>query len=81
MQWNTTQQKERTKEFLPFGTAWMERESTMLSEISHAVKNKYNMISHLQEEHNEQNKHVSKINQRHGNKEQTDSNQRGGGRG
>ena len=36
---------ERKKELLPFMTAWMELESTMLSEISQAVKDKYHMIS------------------------------------
>ena len=36
---------ERNKELLPFATAWMEMESIMLSEISQAVKDKYNMIS------------------------------------
>ena len=36
---------ERKKELLPFMTAWMELESIMLSEISQAVKEKYNMIS------------------------------------
>ena len=36
---------ERMKEFLPFTTAWMVLESTMLSEISHVVKEKYYMIS------------------------------------
>ena len=36
---------ERTKEHLPFTTAWMELESIMLSEISQAVKDKYHMIS------------------------------------
>ena len=35
------------KELLPFGTAWMELESIMLSEISQAVKDKYHMISPL----------------------------------
>ena len=33
------------KELLPFGTAWMEMESIMLSEISQAVRDKYQMIS------------------------------------
>ena len=32
---------ERKKELLPLGTAWMELESIMLSEISQVVKNKY----------------------------------------
>ena len=38
---------ERKKEFLPFATAWMELESTGLSEISQAVRDKYHMISPL----------------------------------
>ena len=38
---------ERRKELLPFATAWMELESTMLSEISQVVKDKYHMISRL----------------------------------
>ena len=36
---------ERKKELLPFTTAWVELVSIMLSEISQAVKDKYNMIS------------------------------------
>ena len=36
---------ERTKELLPFSTAWMEPESIMLSEVNQAVKDKYHMIS------------------------------------
>ena len=36
---------ERKKELLSFMAAWMELESIMLSEISQAVKGKYNMIS------------------------------------
>ena len=36
---------ERKKGFLPFVTAWIELESTMLSEINQAVKDKYHMIS------------------------------------
>ena len=35
---------ERTKEFLPFVTAWMELETIMLSKISQLVKEKYYMI-------------------------------------
>ena len=35
------------KEFLPFGKAWMELESIMLSEIRQARKDKYHMISPL----------------------------------
>ena len=42
-QWNSMQQ--RKKELIPFGTAWMELESIMLSEISQVVKDKYHMIS------------------------------------
>ena len=38
---------ERKKELLPSGTAWMELESIMLSEISQAVRDKYHMISPL----------------------------------
>ena len=37
----------RKKEILPFVTAWMDLESTMLNEISQAVKDKYHMISAL----------------------------------
>ena len=36
---------ERKKELLLFVTAWMELESIMLSEVSQAVKDKYQMIS------------------------------------
>ena len=36
---------ERKKELLPLVTAWMDLESIMLSEISHAVRDKYHMIS------------------------------------
>ena len=35
----------RTKELLPFATAWMELDSIMLSEVSQVVKDKYHMIS------------------------------------
>ena len=38
---------ERKEELLPFGTAWMELESIMLSEICQARKDKYHMISLL----------------------------------
>ena len=44
MEYNTA---ERKKELLPFMTAWMELESTMLSEISQAVKDNYHMISSI----------------------------------
>ena len=33
------------KDLLPFMTAWMELQSSMLSEISQSVKDKYHMIS------------------------------------
>ena len=33
------------RELLPFATAWMELESSMLSEISQAVRDKYYMTS------------------------------------
>ena len=37
---------ERKKEFLlPFGTAWMELESIVLSEVSQVTTDKYHMIS------------------------------------
>ena len=42
MEYYTT---ERKKELLPFGAAWMDLESIMLSEISQVVKDKYHMIS------------------------------------
>ena len=35
------------KEILPFGSAWMELESIMLSEISQTVRDKYHIISPL----------------------------------
>ena len=38
---------EANKELIPFAIAWMELESIMLSEISHAVRDKYHMISPL----------------------------------
>ena len=38
---------ERKKELLLFVTAWMELESSMLSEISQVVRDKYHMISPL----------------------------------
>ena len=34
---------EKKKEFLPFARAWIELENIMLSEISQAVKGKYQM--------------------------------------
>ena len=36
---------ERKKELLPFTTAWMELESSMLSEVLQVVKDKYHVIS------------------------------------
>ena len=38
---------ERKKELMPFAMAWMELESTMLSEISQAARGKYHMTSCL----------------------------------
>ena len=38
---------ERKKELIPFATAWMELESSMLSEINQMVRDKYHMISPL----------------------------------
>ena len=38
---------ERKKELIPFATAKIELESTMLSEISHVVRDKYHIISPL----------------------------------
>ena len=35
----------RKKEILPFTKTWMDLESTVLSEISQAEKDKYSMIS------------------------------------
>ena len=37
----------RKKQILPFATTWMELEGIMLSEISQAEKDKYQMISLL----------------------------------
>ena len=54
---------ESKKELLPFVTAWLELESIMLSEISQAVKDKYQMMSRISEP-NQQNKQ-GKYNQRH----------------
>ena len=38
---------ERKKELRPFAATWMELESIMLSEISQAVRDKYQMIPPL----------------------------------
>ena len=38
---------ERKKELIPFATAWMELESSMLSEINQMVRDKYHIISPL----------------------------------
>ena len=35
----------RKKEILPFATTWLEQEDIMLSELSQAEKDKYQMIS------------------------------------
>ena len=52
--------EERKKELLHFTTAWIEVESTMLSEISQAVKDKCHMMSPISGT-NQQNKQMSKI--------------------
>ena len=44
MEYHTT---ERKKELRPFGRAWMELESIMLSEVSQLENEKYHMISPL----------------------------------
>ena len=72
---------ERKKELLPFATTWMELESIMLKQnkpggerqIPYDLTFNRNLI-------NETNKQA-KYNQKHWNKEQTDSNQSGEGRG
>ena len=43
----------KKEKILPFGTAWMDLENIMLSEISQSEKDKYHMI-HLYVESNEQ---------------------------
>ena len=51
---------------LPFATAWMEVESIMLSEISQAVKEKYNNISRISGENlsiRNQSLHIERIRQ------------------
>ena len=69
---------ERRKELLPFATAWMELESITLSEISQVVKRQIpHDLTYKWNLNNKTNKQA-KYNQRHGNKEQSDSNQRGG---
>ena len=50
----------RKKELLPFMTAWMELESTMLREKSQVSKDKHHMI-YLYDEPTDQNKQISKI--------------------
>ena len=57
---------ERKKELLPYTTAWMELESTMLHEISQAMKDKYHMLSPISGPINKTNKQA-KYNQRHRN--------------
>ena len=74
-------ESERKKELLPFGTAWMELESIMLSEVSHVVKGKYHYdLTYNWNMINKTTKWI-KYNQRRWNKEQTDSDQRGGAMG
>ena len=45
MEYYSAVKKERKKEILPFGTAWMDLERIMLSEISQSEKDKYHIIS------------------------------------
>ena len=71
----------REKEGAP--TLWDSMDGTgeyMLTEVSQTVKDKYHMISPISGTY-EQNKQMSKMNQRQGNKEQTDSDQSSGGDG
>ena len=56
---------ERKKELLPFATAWMELESTMLSEISQMDRDKYHTISPLTGTQSTKEKKQTKYNQRH----------------
>ena len=49
---------ERKKELILFAMAWLELDSIMLSEISHAVRHKYHGIS---QELNKQNEQASKV--------------------
>ena len=72
---------ERKKELLPFATAWMELESTILSVISPGSERQipydFTFNQHLINKMNKQ----AKYNQRHWNWEQADSDQTGEGRG
>ena len=47
---------ERTKELIPFTTAWMDLESIMISETSQAAKDKYHMIAPIRSLVNKTNK-------------------------
>ena len=71
---------ERKKECLSFETAWMELESIMPHEMSKCEGQKPFDLSYNWNLINKTNKRA-KYNQRHGNKEQIDSDQWGGGRG
>ena len=62
---------------MPFATAWMELENVMLNEISQSVKHKYYMLS--QEECDEQNKLISKIEPETWNRLTVARGKRGGG--
>ena len=55
----------RKKELIPFVIAWMELESIMLSEISQAVRDKYQTISSLTGTQSTKEKKQTKYNQRH----------------
>ena len=71
---------ERKKELLPFTTMWMELKSIMLSEISQVVKEKYHIISPVNGILSTKQTNKQNITRDIEIKEQTDSNQRGGGR-
>ena len=52
---------ERKKELLPFGAAWVELESIMLSEVGQVVKGKYHMMSPISRTIINKRKKASKI--------------------
>ena len=72
---------EGKKEFLPLKPAWTEMESIILSNISQMVKDKYHIISPIKQNLINKTNKQAKYKQRHWNKEQTNSNQRGGRKG
>ena len=68
----------RRKQILPFATTWMELEGIMLSEISQAVKDKYQMISLTSGEGEPRETELAKQHQIHRTQEWTNSYQREG---